>query len=73
MPWPKFWAYALRIPRFEARRSLELLDAVAAGAGSLFDESGKTQQGRDRLFRRAYPVKRQGPRFALIQSVTTDG
>lgn len=69
LPLPLFWALTRRIPRFESRALLRLIQGVSAGAGELFAEpSLEASFAKDRLRRIAYPLKRTEPRAALIQT-----
>lgn len=65
MPWPLVHALLGRVSRFEARAKLTLLDAVAAAIGSAFggDTAGALRVERDRIIRRAYPLKDVPPVF----------
>ncbi|HEX7050173.1 MAG TPA: hypothetical protein VF188_08240 [Longimicrobiales bacterium] len=73
-PLPLFWALASRIPRFEARALLRSMQGVAAGAADVFGgHSMEADLARDRLMRLAYPLRRQGPRFALEQPARPAG
>jgi len=64
-PWRLFLAAVARTPRYEARRQLTLFDAVSGAISGTFSETGATlgRVARDRLVRRAYPVRRREPVF----------
>ncbi len=73
MKWPLFLALVERAPRFDARQMLTFFDAVRAAIGSAFGgDKVEAHRARERLIRRAYPVKRERQQIVRDEG-TSDG
>lgn len=68
MPWPLFQALVDRMPRFQARERLGLMDSVAWAIGRTLAGSQDATRERMKIFRLAYPNMKTAPEFAIIQS-----